>query len=934
MRRGRFSRRAAALAAVTAATFGIGQSAAGAAGEQAAASLGAAAAIAGDGQHPGGTDHLPQRYDEIELVSKLRLTGVAGGIADVAAFGRHAYLAAWSPECTGANQVSKGGGVHVVDLSDPANPRKVAFAPAPANTYVGEGVHVFHMETAAFKGDVLLMNHEGCDTSKPYPGGFSAYDVTDPANPKPLVLGAGEPKGTPDPNVADAATSHSAHSVQGWWTGTNAYLVLVDNQDLDDIDIFDITDPAKPKMIGESGFEDYPEVHTPLENGNTVFVHDAQVKQIDGRWLMQVSYWDAGYITLDVTDPANPKYVADTDPPRPDPLSGQLVPEGNAHQSYWSHDNRFIIAADEDFSPFRTLFQITNGPHQGPQSAGEFGWTVPVDEKFPNGLSGPTIFGGSGCDEDTSDEGTVNDRDEVPPASELEAAEGEAKIVVFARGTCFFSKKVESGQLKGYDAVLIGNSHAGSRNGLLPEAFICGSKGHEFTTTVSALCIGHKAMHNLFEDPENYTGTAPDIERGVQGAKISASTAFDGWGGVHLLDAKTLKEIDAYAIPEAYDERFASGFGDLSVHESKTDPTESLAYFAYYAGGVRVARFGTDGIEETGAFIDAGGNDFWGIAPVTLNNERLLLASDRDTGLYVLRYRGPGAPKPPACESQRQFVDEGRPEELTLVCTDANGNPLALSIADATDNGTLSAIAGGKVTYTPRAGFRGEDSLTFQASDGSLVSAPATVRLIVGGCSNRLAATEGPDLLAGTTHGDAVNALGGDDRIATGPGVDCMTGDAGHDELDGGAEPDQITGGRGTDRLFGGPGADELRGNEDRDHVNGGSGDDRIGGDAGDDFLAGGSDDDVVSGGSGRDSIRGEAGNDRITGGSGDDTINAGKGRNRVSAGGGRDTVYAVNGSRDVISCGSGRDSVRADRKDRVSRSCERVRRTRLTRRG
>ena len=37
------------------------------------------------------------------------------------------------------------------------------------------------------------------------------------------------------------------------------------------------------------------------------------VKQIDGKQVMLASYWDAGYIQMDVTDPANPTYISDTD---------------------------------------------------------------------------------------------------------------------------------------------------------------------------------------------------------------------------------------------------------------------------------------------------------------------------------------------------------------------------------------------------------------------------------------------------------------------------------------------------------------------------------------------------------------------------------------------------------------------------------------------
>ena len=56
--------------------------------------------------------------------------------------------------------------------------------------------------------------------------------------------------------------------------------------------------------------------------------------------------------------------------------------------------------------------------------------------------------------------------------------------------------------------------------------------------------------------------------------------------------------VDSYAIPEATKPEFAFGHGDLSIHEFATDPSQYLAYSSYYAGGVRVFRFGAGGIDE------------------------------------------------------------------------------------------------------------------------------------------------------------------------------------------------------------------------------------------------------------------------------------------------------------------------------------------------
>ncbi|MBA3412201.1 MAG: hypothetical protein H0T09_00775, partial [Actinobacteria bacterium] len=118
--------------------------------------------------------------ENVELVGKLRLTSVRGGVGDVSELKGFAYVAAWNPECP-------AGGVHVVDIRDPARPRKVAFAPAPTGYYVGEGVHLVSVRSSSFTGDVLLSNHEPCSRSpSPGGGGFSLTDVTEPRNPKPL----------------------------------------------------------------------------------------------------------------------------------------------------------------------------------------------------------------------------------------------------------------------------------------------------------------------------------------------------------------------------------------------------------------------------------------------------------------------------------------------------------------------------------------------------------------------------------------------------------------------------------------------------------------------------------------------------------------------------------------------------------------------------
>jgi hypothetical protein len=124
------------------------------------------------------------------------------------------------------------------------------------------------------------------------------------------------------------------------------------------------------------------------------------VEKVGTTWTMVSSYWDAGYVKLNVNDPANPRFIDDSDFTDPDPEMGVSPPEGNGHYAELDRKKRFIIGTDEDFSPFRTAFQVTSGPNAGPYPAGEFGWSKPIATLPDKKLNGPTVFGGYGCNDD------------------------------------------------------------------------------------------------------------------------------------------------------------------------------------------------------------------------------------------------------------------------------------------------------------------------------------------------------------------------------------------------------------------------------------------------------------------------------------------------------------------------------------------------------
>jgi hypothetical protein len=640
-------------------------------------SAGGAAAHPGGGsgatpnhQHPEGGGHLfgTGAWGNMQLVGKLTgtaLTPTPGEdmVADVAVSpdGKWAFLANWGrPTCAANSEAGDpDAGAWVIDIANPANPRQVGFIAHSQDSRPGEGMQVVPLKTKAFEGWVLVMNNEQC--GKNGKGGVSLFDVTDPLKPVKLSEHFGD-RGKADTN--------EIHSAFAWQAGANAYVVMTDNAESTDVDILDITNPKRPRLVAEYNLNemsraagnpvDQPELE--LQDSS---LHDMVVKYIAqgkyaGKYVMLVSYWDGGYVLLDVTNPAAATILGDTDYAAVDPelfaaTGASVPPEGNGHEAEFTVDNRFFIATDEDFSPYRQDFTIDTGANAGKYPAGEFGWTLPVLQLPDKKLNGPTVFGGYGC---------PDDRAEIPNATDVfpTVQPGEERIIVFQRGpeadpshsheACFFSEKVESGQLAGYDAVIVANHHNGAQGGAAPDAAFCGGQGHEFTITASGVCIGHRAMHLLFSGAASYAYPESQPAVGAVGEHVSFTPRFDGWGYVHLFDANTLKGLDTFAIPEAHDEARAFGFGDLTVHEVATHRALwNRAYLSYYAGGMRALEIRCGNrkdtsackLVETGGYLDPHGNDFWGVETFQRDAdgdgklETYILGSDMDSGLWIFR---------------------------------------------------------------------------------------------------------------------------------------------------------------------------------------------------------------------------------------------------------------------------------------------------------
>jgi hypothetical protein len=580
-----------------------------------------------DDQHGGTDGHLPAGSENVTLVSKANINQDSqdGRVADVGVFGNYAYLAAYyEPKC-------QKGGVYVFDVKNPETPKQVNFIRTSNDSYVGEGVQVIHIDTPQYNGDVLAMNNEICGAPNQHAnGGMTLVDVTNPKVHKYLSEHVGDDTVNGEKNSGGLV--NQIHSVFMWDAGDKAYAVLVDDMEGPDVDIMDITDPRNPKKIAEYDLaEQFPQI---LQEGvglDSVFHHDMVVKRIDGRWIMLVSYWDGGYVTLDVTDPANAQYVADSDFAFPDPEAAEsglnVAPEGNAHEAEFSLDNEYIVAADEDFNPYKTK---TKNMENGTEFTAVRGTLVP---DVPQGetIEGDTVYVGRACPGDPA----------VPAAS------GPGQIAVVERGVCLFQEKFDAvAAAGGYEAILVFNRENGATaDGCDTQIFMTVSGD------IPTFFITRRDGYELFDLPYDHddclagdgTQTAP-LAVGTTGDRVQLRSEFDGWGYVHLYQnsAGKLAELDTYALPEAHNPDFAEGHGDLSVHEVAMSEKDSrLAYFSYYAGGFRVARIENNELVEKGHFIDEGGNNFWGVQVWQKAGKEYVLASDRDYGLYIFEYTGP-----------------------------------------------------------------------------------------------------------------------------------------------------------------------------------------------------------------------------------------------------------------------------------------------------
>jgi VCBS repeat-containing protein len=246
--------------------------------------------------------------------------------------------------------------------------------------------------------------------------------------------------------------------------------------------------------------------------------------------------------------------------------------------------------------------------------------------------------------------------------------------------------------------------------------------------------------------------------------------------------------------------------------------------------------------------------------------------------------------------------------------SDLDSTTLSAVVGSGPSHGTLTLQANGSFTYTPDANHTGEDSFTYQVSDGTLTSGVATVTITVGAVNDAPTVAVaaggrcGTDDRSGTINltvgdvetaaadltlsaassnpalvptGNIVLAGDADDRTLT---VSSVAGRSGTATVTVTVTDGEATGSVKVTVKVGSNGNDTaLRGEPGTNLIFGQNGNDTLTGGDAYDLLCGGNSNDILSGGGGDDSLGGAAGNDRLTGGSGADYFSGGIGKDAMT---------------------------------------------------
>ncbi len=274
----------------------------------------------------------------------------SGNNADLWVHGDRAYVGSWFLDCGSPS----GAGVRIVDVSDPTAPQLLSSFAHYRNTRT-EDMVVVTMDGPHFRGELAVVGLQSCG-----PGGRDGIDlwnVTDSTRPRriahfPTVQG-----------VHELSLTRQGDRLLGLLAlpFAEVFSQLGGGPAVGDLLIVDLTNPRRPVTLSDWGggkdggfafgspfFGDLgaPFDCTPPPGGEVlcrgndfpgVLLHSVSASA-DGN-TAYLSYWDAGLVVVNISDPSNPVMLSQT----------EAGAEGNMHSAV--AEGTVAVTTDEDFLP-------------------------------------------------------------------------------------------------------------------------------------------------------------------------------------------------------------------------------------------------------------------------------------------------------------------------------------------------------------------------------------------------------------------------------------------------------------------------------------------------------------------------------------------------------------------------------------------------------
>ncbi len=333
----------------------------------------------------------PAVLDNFRILSHVRMPGHQAA-ADIYFFdherrGQFAYVGSFREPCT-------TDGVRIFDVTQPRRPRlaDIAHLPRTYRTSV-EDISVERVgDRTILAGGLQACGRHGKD-------GLALWDVTRPWNPA-LLSFLPTPGGVHELDLAPRADGSVLALL------TNPFVEFADTyfgaNRGGELRIVDITRPRHPARIANWGI--IRDTDLPTFGGDPIIssyqgmdsffagIYAHSVRDADRGMTAYVSYWDAGILKLDISDPESPTFVGRT--------FYEIGDAGDGHSMFPLDANgtRYIIQNDEDYFSDSPI-SVTSSETGTTEFSGMHEPWMPMTLWDTGAITADVWDAGDGCDE-------------------------------------------------------------------------------------------------------------------------------------------------------------------------------------------------------------------------------------------------------------------------------------------------------------------------------------------------------------------------------------------------------------------------------------------------------------------------------------------------------------------------------------------------------